>query len=493
MFKLTVDPPWDLDAWRVQARRALQGGVAPDLLDWDDADGASLLGVTPLPQSSLGAATATVPRAFPALASSVLAHRDGHRHALLYRLLWRLTHGEAALLGDLADPDVQRAMQLEKTVRRDLHKMKAFVRFRQVPGDAEAYVAWFEPDHHIVDLVAPFFMRRFTGMRWAILTPYRSVRWDGSALCFGPGGNRNDAPADDAQEPLWRAYFANIFNPARINPRMMRQEMPQKYWKHLPESTLLPGLLQGAGARVRDMAERAPQPPRRRIPAPAISMTHPAEPTELGALRATAAGCRRCPLWQPATQTVFGEGPAAARVMLIGEQPGDEEDLSGRPFVGPAGRLLDRALAELGLSRGAMYVTNAVKHFKFEQRGKVRMHKKASASERHACSVWLESELEALRPETVVCLGGTAAEAIFGRGFGLLEQRGLWHTLEGGCRAFATVHPSWVLRQPTPSAQEAGYRGLLQDLSQLCAPAGHGDSSSFNSKRLQERLSRGRF
>jgi len=144
--------------------------------------------------------------------------------------------------------------------------MKAFVRFRAIPGADDAFAAWFEPGHLIVDRVAPFFVRRFTGMRWSIVTPDRSACWDGEALWLGPGGQRDDVPAEDAGEALWRTYYANIFNPARLNLRMMRQEMPQKYWHLLPEAHDLPVLLRTAGERVQAMAEREAQPVRRRIP-----------------------------------------------------------------------------------------------------------------------------------------------------------------------------------------------------------------------------------
>ncbi|MEE7560716.1 DNA metabolism protein, partial [Xanthomonas sp. Kuri4-2] len=203
---------------------------------------------------------------FLQLAGAVLCHRDPQRHALLYRLLWRIASGERALLERATDEDVHRARQWEKAVRRDTHKMKAFVRFRELPGAEESFVAWFEPEHWIVDRVAGFFARRFAGMHWAILTPYRSVRWDGEALHFGDSALRSQAPADDAQEALWRTYYSHIFNPARLNPTMMRQEMPQKYWKNLPEATLLPGLIRDAGQRVREMSERAPEPVRRACP-----------------------------------------------------------------------------------------------------------------------------------------------------------------------------------------------------------------------------------
>jgi probable DNA metabolism protein len=480
-----VDPPWDLDAWRVQARIALRAGVAPELMAWGDALDADLFAApatatapgVPPPATRPPSATARVPRDFLDLAETVLAHRDAARHALLYRLLWRIVHGEPGLLGDPLDPDVHRARVLEKSVRRDLHKMKAFVRFRAVPGEAEAFVAWFEPEHHILDLVSGFFLRRFAGMRWAILTPYRSVAWDGEGLAFGPGAHRADAPGDDAGEALWRAYYANIFNPARLNPRMMRQEMPQKYWKHLPETALLPGLLRDAGARVRDMAARDAEAPRKpamvaRGIASAPAMPPPvrrgaAEVADLADLRDATRACRDCPLWQPATQAVPGEGPSDARILLLGEQPGDEEDLRGRPFVGPAGRLLDRALAELGLDRGAMFVTNAVKHFKFTRGGKVRLHAKASPSEQRACRQWLERELELLQPERVVCLGATALGAMLGTGARLTDLRGQWMAMPNGARLMATVHPAWVLRQPGEAAQAEAYRGFVADLALL--------------------------
>ena len=187
----------------------------------------------------------------------------------------------------------------------------------------------------------------------------------------------------------------------------------------------------------------------------------------LDAMREAAAGCKRCPLWKPATQTVFGEGPDDARVLFIGEQPGDAEDVSGRPFVGPAGKLFDRALADLGLERARFYVTNAVKHFKFERRGKVRLHRSPDPSERAACRIWLERELATVQPDVIVCLGAIAARAVFGSKFRLMQQRGTWQTLADGTRAFATVHPSYVLRQRDDDARHEAYDNFVHDLSLL--------------------------
>jgi uracil-DNA glycosylase family protein len=188
----------------------------------------------------------------------------------------------------------------------------------------------------------------------------------------------------------------------------------------------------------------------------------------LRALRAAAGSCKACPLWKPATQTVFGDGPTSARLMLIGEQPGNEEDLVGRPFVGPAGRLLDKALADAGVGRDGVYVTNVVKHFKFEPRGKRRIHSKPNAAEVDACQAWLAAELDALRPEVVVCLGATAAQALLGRDFSVTQRRGeLVQTNRH--LTIATWHPSAILRAPDPVSRARMRDEIVQDLAKAGA------------------------
>ena len=216
-------------------------------------------------------------------------------------------------------------------------------------------------------------------------------------------------------------------------------------------------------ARKRAVA-KAPSARRRAVPDGSAP-----EPVDgsLAALRDAAAGCKRCPLWKPATQTVFGEGPAKARVLVVGEQPGDQEDLAGRPFVGPSGQLFDRAMDELGIDRRRCYVTNAVKHFKFERRGKVRLHKSPNPGEQAACRIWLEGELARIKPDVVVCLGAIAARNVLGTKFRLMAQRGTWQSLPDGTRVVATVHPSFVLRQRDAEARHAAYRGFVADLALL--------------------------
>jgi len=202
LFDCRVEPAWSLEAWREHARSALLARIAPEYLHWQSGGQGALAMGEALPSSTAASSALRVPAALVELAGSAICHRDEGRHALLYRLLWRVVHGEPGLLDRATDPDVVAATALSQSVRRDSHKMKAFVRFRSVPGKEESYVAWFEPEHYIVDRVAPFFMRRFAGMRWAILTPYRSAHWEGTELSFGPGGLRSDAPADDARAEL---------------------------------------------------------------------------------------------------------------------------------------------------------------------------------------------------------------------------------------------------------------------------------------------------
>ena len=189
----------------------------------------------------------------------------------------------------------------------------------------------------------------------------------------------------------------------------------------------------------------------------------PPNPT-IPKLRAAAANCRACDLWKRGTQTVFGEGSAKARIMLVGEQPGDQEDIQGRPFVGPAGKILDKALAEAGIDREDVYVTNAVKHFKWEPRGKRRIHKKPNSIEIAACKPWLEAEIEVVHPQVIVCLGATAAQALLGREFKVSTQRGVWVPSPLAPFMMATVHPSSLLRAPDEETRRLETRRFIADL-----------------------------
>ena len=470
MHSVALAGPADFCGWRTAARGLICANVRPDQIEWrEDGANASLFGAAPEAIAhSTAPDTFTVPRAFLELAGVVALHSDPGKFALLYRILWRLRR-ESHLLRDTLDVDVARAFAMRKAVERDIHKMHAFVRFREVAGaPAGVRIAWFEPEHHIVEAAAPFFVRRFANLPWSILTPERSAHWDTHQLSFGPGARRTDAPAADAHEDLWRTYYASIFNPARLKPAAMRQHMPKKYWRNLPESPLIPKLIAAAGSRERAMLDKQPTPARSGRDPAAIDPSPPVHDRSLESVRLRAQHCRDCPLWKNATQTVFGEGPQTARIVFVGEQPGDREDLAGRPFVGPAGKLFDAALTEAGIDRKLAYVTNAVKHFKFEPRGKRRIHKKPSEVEVAACNRWLRHELQLIEPKIVVALGATAARALFGRAIAVGEHRGTIVSAEapGAPDILITVHPSYLLRVPD-DRRDAEYSRFVADLRRL--------------------------
>lgn len=461
--------------WKQRARQALTRGVDPTQAQWIDTRSSqaelTLLennGASNCTETSSAVVRFHVPRAFMTLAQDVSCFRE-HTHTrwgLLYRALWRLTHGEPNLLDVTVDADVSALNNMAKAVRRDVHKMHAFVRFREVVTETGSwFVAWFEPQHLIVEAVVPFFVDRFAAMRWSILTPDRCAHWDGQALAFSDGVDRTAAPAEDATEDLWRSYYASIFNPARVKIGAMTKEMPRRYWKNLPEADLIPHLLAESTPRAEAMLATSDAGQRHATEFAAALVP---ETRDVSLLRDAAATCRACPLWRDATCTVFGEGPPRPRLVVVGEQPGDQEDRTGKPFVGPAGQLFNRALTAAGIDRTQLYVTNAVKHFKWKPRGKHRLHLKPNAREVAACRPWLRAELRALEPELIVCLGATAAQSVLNTStIRVLADRGRLFPTEWNVPALITVHPSSLLRLPDGSDPEAAFAQFVDDLRQL--------------------------
>ena len=490
----------DLAGFRSAARTLVQAGVAPQQVHWVVAaqPGVGGTGGTgkggamadlfdtqadqPLvdgqPDGLEGLAVLhaapAVPRSFVADCERLVLHANPARFALMYRLLWRHAH-EPGLRHDELDPDRQLARHMVHAVARDMHKMRAFVRFRQVQDEAGTlHVAWFEPDHHIVQVNSGFFARRFAGMRWAILTPQLSLRWDGTALDVGPGAERSDAPPPDAGEALWLTYYRHIFNPARLKLSMMRKEMPRRYWHNLPEAQLIGELAQSALQRSAHMVAAEPSTPRRRTVPLVVEHAHAnTDAFDQGAVRtapdlqhlyAQAQVCRACPIGAHATQAVPGEGPLNPERMLVGEQPGDHEDLQGRAFVGPAGQLLDTALQQLGWPRDALFLTNAVKHFKYVPNGRRRIHQRPAVGEVQACSVFLDREIALVAPHSLLALGATAARALLGHAVKMEEVRGQWHSGVHGLPVLVAWHPSALLR--APQAQQKGlFDSWLRDLA----------------------------
>ena len=445
-YEISLPTPDDFAFWRERARSLIQCDIPPDRISWLEPGGTRdlfgtdgpLRGAKRLPVPGADAPPVRVPKRFMQLARNAALHSDPQRFALLYRLLWRL-QTNPRMLEDKTDRDVRRIEELDKSVRRDSHKMHAFVRFRLVEdedgpeGRAEHYVAWFEPDHHIVRANAGFFKRRFANMNWSILTPRGCLHWDGEVMRESGPAQRSDAPDGDPVEHLWKSYYSSIFNPARLKIGAMLSEMPKKYWKNMPEAELIPELIAGAQAREAQMVAAGEREERQR-------------PDSLEALAAGLTNCRDCPIAECGTRAVMGEGTSGAALMIVGEQPGDQEDVTGRPFVGPAGQLLDSALEQAGIDRSAAYVTNAVKHFKFVQKGKRRLHQTPTAKEIDTCRWWLESERDLVKPRVVLALGASAARALLGRTVSLKSARGAPIALDDGSELWVTAHPSYLLR-----------------------------------------------
>jgi uracil-DNA glycosylase len=467
MHFITLDHDTDFEGWRKAARALVLNDVNPSDVTWTTPGHAPELfapsNATPLPVAPSG--SFNVSAKFVELTQSAILHRDSERFAILYRLLWRLRshHG---LLMIATDPDVVQVTAMARAVHRDQHKMEAFVRFREIGCEHRSrYVAWYEPEHHIVEATAPFFARRFADMAWSILTPDICAHWEGHVVSFTSGVSKAAAPSEDRLEETWLSYYASIFNPARLKVKAMQTEMPKKYWRNLPEASLIKPLIAGAARATSAMiADAATEPHKsQKRPEPSMKPKHsPADTIEV--LREEASDCRACPLWKDATQTVFGEGPPAAQVMLVGEQPGDQEDLAGKPFVGPAGQMLDRALEEAGIDRAKVYVTNAVKHFKFVPRGKIRLHQKPNTPEIKACRPWYERELAAIKPDLVVAMGATAAQSVFGKIMPINKNRGRLIDLDDDTKALVTVHPSYLLRLPDAEAKALEYQRFVDDL-----------------------------
>lgn len=419
--------------------------------------------------------TPVVSRAFIEIARKAILHSDPNRFALLYRILWRLQQNRT-LLEDVADADIVKLHALAKAVRRDEHKMHAFVRFKEIDGPR--YVAWFEPQFHILEETADFFVRRFAGMNWSIITPQASAHWDGETLRIGPGGKRSDVPAEDARDDDWRTYYESMFNPARLKVAAMKREMPKHYWRNMPETERIPDLIKSASMRTENMVAATPSTPRKRagaahakiapedLPArlePIAERTTP--PASLKDLQRALQSCRACPLWRNATQAVPGEGVEDEPLLaLVGEQPGDQEDLAGHPFVGPAGQVLNRALAAAGIDRSELFVTNAVKHFKHEPRGKRRLHQRPNAGEVEICRWWVAHELKLVRPRLIVALGATALQSLSTYKGTLTNAREQTLKTREGAPLRATIHPSYLLRLPDQDAKDEQFERFVADL-----------------------------
>jgi len=442
--------------WRDAARQLLRQRVAPEEVIWTTAYDSQILLFEPEPAGPLPRESAKVmfPRAFFEMAAPVSRHSSERRWDLLYRAAWRITNGEHNLPDIETDDTIAELNAMRRSVERDIYRMRQFVRFRKVEtSEGPNYVAWYEPEHHTLDANGKFFVDRFGSMRWAILTPESSLIWDLEKLETGPGVPRSRVPQEDELEELWRLYYATIFNPARLKLNAMRAQLPVGHWNNLPESRVIPELVRMSRGRVDQMIGNQPLSASDFIPRGA----------SLAVLREAVRQCGACELCRRATLPVWGEGNPEARIALVGEQPGDEEDLQGRPFVGPAGKVLDKALEAAGLVRSALYLTNSVKAFRFEERGKRRIHQTPRNQDIAVCRPWLQAELDQVRPEVIVCLGASAAQSVLGKRITVSHERG--HLISRpGAHVAITYHPSAVLRAPDDAVQRQLFKALVDDL-----------------------------
>jgi DNA polymerase len=433
-----------------------------------------------------GAAAAThaftVPRAFIDLAQYVVCHRDPERWALLYRLLHRL-RAERGLLSVAVDPDIARAKAMSKAVRRDIHKMRAYVRFREIHDEqGPLHVAWFEPEHHIVEINAPFFVRRFNTMRWTVITPERSALWDGETLTFAPGGAKADAPTEDAMEEVWRGYYRSIFNPARLKVKAMQGHMPQKYWRNLPEAELIAPLIKDASRRTETMVAEAPSDPapRRMRAAPRARRRGPPlrrpdrrlRPQRPRRAPRQAMGCRACPLWEPATQTVFGEGPRPPRSSSSANSPAtrrtsraplrrprrpDVQPRPGRGGRGPHGGLRHQQRQALQVRAPGQVPPAPEAH----GRGDQDLQPLAPAGDRDHRARAGRGARRHRRP------GAVRKAVTIGRVRGVLQP--LPGAVNDNQQVLVTVHPSFLLRIPEADRKAEEYAKFVEDL-RLVAP-----------------------
>ena len=466
----------DLQGFRQALRILTWSNIPHEQITWSVSAAPDLFGGGQLPAAYGSAGRPIIlPRDVGDLIKLVVCHTEPQKYALLYELVWRMRrpHDPELRLYEVAsDPLVHRLNMMAKSVRRDLHKMHVFLRFREVNDlvVGERFVAWFEPEHFIVEETAQFFVDRFTSLDWTILTPKGSLWWDRIELAIGPPAQRSDAPETDAFEIGWRTYYQSTFNPARTNLNQMRQHMPKKYWRNLPETQAIPGLVNAAASRVDEMIERETMMPIRKMPAKAIAALTEQGPASLAELNRIISASD--PFLEGSNKAVLGEGPLHPAIAFVGEQPGDLEDLQVRPFVGPAGQLFDRALEEAGIDRQKAYVTNAVKHVKFVQRGKRRIPQSPTAGEIERYRWWLQKELGFVQPKLVVALGASAAHALGGKAVTISPIRGQ-HRFDGFNHqpGYITVHPSYLLRLPSEEDRDRDYKAFVQDLKRVRALA----------------------
>lgn len=444
-----IDPTFD--SFRQKARQLISKNIHYNEVEWKTSSEGFFFGE--IWQDIHTEITFNVPKDYVELAVKVSAFRDDSVWALLYRSLYRVVIEDKNLFLNPLDPDVMELQSKAKLVGRDIHKMKAFVRFKEVSTEeGQVFMAWHNPDHRIIRLAAPFFQDRFNGMKWVIMTSDETANWDGNELTFTPGVAQEDAPTFDDKEDLWKTYYKAIFNPGRLKISAMKKELPVRHWKTLPETELITELINEAPHRLEKFYDSQRQ-------APSVQFKN------LHELNAELAKCRACGICEKATAPVSGSGPSDAEIMFIGEQPGNEEDLQGKPFIGPAGEVLNRGLKDVGIDREGLYLSNAVKGFKYIPKAHLRWHKGATITEIKTCSSWLKKEIELVKPKMIVCLGRSAALSVIGKMVKIEDVRGKFFETALSPKTIVLPHPASILRDMND--KEKAYDMFVRDLQKI--------------------------
>lgn len=444
----------DFITWREEARKLLQDNIKPEAIIWNE---------TNTKQQSLFPTEVSlnptkinfnIPATFLKLAETVCHHRDPERFNSLYHMLWRLVHENKNLLYISSDSLTNMLELMHKSVRRDVHKTKAFVRFRKSINFAgvENFIAWHKPDHYSLPLSAPFFKRRFSVMCWTILTPDQSVYYDGNDLHFGPGAKASDAPNEDLMEELWKEFYRAIFNPSRIKIKAMKKEMPVRHWATLPEAKIINEMLAEAPKRVEKMIKYSEGY------AFSASDFIPNNPT-LENLKIASKTCQGCPLYYSNHHTALGIGTRNAKLMIVCEQPDDIEDKTGIMLISEAGKLLKKALKDAEINKDSLYITYAVKHFKFAYDQGKRQYKAPNLKDITNCRPWLIAEIKQISPKIIVCLGLTASRSLINSNFKQANQGKF--IKKDGLTYLASYDPLTILN--SENAHEY-YRILVENL-----------------------------
>jgi DNA polymerase len=473
MKRIPIEPSFA--AWRHAARELLHQGVEPASVEWVERAEESAVSIDGHPVASVPNPPA-IPRDLLNWLKAAACFRAADRWALLYRVLWRWAHGERHVVSP-EDPDGALLAQRVQAVEQETEKLRTLTRFRRRDPSMglPEFVGWQEPQHDLLERAAEIFAEPMGESTWMLATPHGAAFWNGMLLRVGPpaieandaaaralsaGAMTGEAITSEPTEALWLAYYASASvcgnAPATVSMR---------YWRMPPAGPPLPERLARERSRLGAQSAVVTVPPRPPVEYSAITPPFRDPPGPL-------ATCRRCALWRNAHQAVAGVGPAHATIMAIGEQPGEHENQRGRPFTGAAGQLLDLVLERAGLHRDRLYLTYAVKHYKWEapeqqlrrQAGQQRVHRAPEPREVEACQFWLEQELLLVAPRVVVALGATALKALAGPHVNLSEYVGQTIAHDGRL-IVPTWHPSYALR--TADA------GLREDIVEAIVTAFH--------------------